>query len=60
MRTSSILLIRVKYILRMEGLISLVNRAAAFLIRYIFYYGTFYLYEHTTGNHNEADFMPRM
>ncbi|MFC1980355.1 hypothetical protein ACFLVS_05900, partial [Chloroflexota bacterium] len=43
-----------------EGLISLINRGAAFLIRSIFRYGTFYLYEHTMGNHNEADFMPRM
>ncbi|HEY92590.1 MAG TPA: GNAT family N-acetyltransferase [Dehalococcoidia bacterium] len=60
MRTSSMLLIRVKYILRTEGLISLVNRAASSLIRRIFHYGTFYLYEHTTGNHYEADFMPRM
>ena len=60
MRTSSMLLIRVKYILRTEGLISLVNRTVVFLIRHIFCYETFYLYEHTTGNHNEADFMPRM
>ena len=60
MRTSSMLFTRVKDILRTEGLISLVNRVAAFLIRSFFRYGTFYLYEHTMGNHNEADFMPRM
>ena len=60
MRTSSMLFTRVKDILRTEGLISLVNRVAAFLIRSFFRYRTFYLYEHTMGNHNEADFMPRM
>lgn len=60
MQTLSVLLTKIKDILRTEGLISLINRGAAFLIPHLFRYGTFYLYEHTMRNHNEADFVPRM
>ena len=51
---------RAKDILRTEGLISLINRVVALLIRHIFSYSTVYLYEHTMCNHDEADFIPRM
>ena len=64
MRTSNMILARVKDILRTEGSISLVKKVVVFPLslikRYLFYYGTFYLYEKTMDCLNEADFMPRI
>jgi len=54
------LLNRAKDILRTEGLQALLSRGFDFLARYLFHYGTFYLYEHTVKERSEADFMPRL
>jgi len=54
------LLIRVKDVLQTRGLLTLLNRGFDFLARYVFQYGTFYLYEHTVKERNEADFMPSL
>lgn len=54
------LLNRAKDILRTEGLLPLLSRGFDFLMRYLFHYGTFYLYEYTVKERNEADFMPRL
>lgn len=64
MRTPSMVITKIKDILKTEGPISLVKKIAVFLISSLFHfrYGTYYLYEHPIGNYNlnEADFMPRM
>jgi hypothetical protein len=46
--------------LQTEGLITLLKRGLSFFTgRYLFQYETFYLYEHTLKERNEADFLPR-
>ena len=51
---------RAKQILETEGLIALLKRGFSFFVgRYIFQYETFYLYQHTPKERNEADFLPR-
>lgn len=65
-RTSSMLLRRIKDIRKTEGFISLIKRLVVYLTRSLIHsfllYRNYYLYEHPIGsyNHNEADFMPRM
>jgi len=54
------LLNRAKDILRTEGLLTLLSRGFDFLARYLFSHGTFYLYQHTIKERNEADFMPKL
>ena len=51
---------RAKEILRTEGLMALLRRGFAFLMGRFFYYKTFYLYEHTLEQRNEADFLPKV
>ena len=55
-----ILINRAKDILRTGGLLILLSRGFTFLMRYVFQCGTFYLYEHTVKERNEADFMPSL
>ncbi len=52
--------IGVKDVLQKEGLIPLLRKGFTFLARYFFRYGTYYLYEHTMRERNEADFMPKI
>ena len=56
----SVLFRRAKYIFESEGLKPLFRRGFTFLIGYFFQYGTFYVYEHTIKEGNEADFMPKI
>lgn len=43
-----------------EGLITLLKRGLSFFVgRYIFQHESFYLYEHTFKERNEAEFLPR-
>ena len=58
--TLSALFIRAKDIWQKEGLISLLRRGRTFLAQRTFRYGTYYLYEHTIRERNEADFMPKI
>ena len=44
----------------MEGLEALLRRTLYFLLDPVFRYRTFYLYEHTLRDRNEADFIPRL
>ena len=56
------LFIRAKYIIKTEGLISLLRRGFRFLALLLFSYGTHYLYETTAEDFqrlNEADFKPK-
>lgn len=50
----------VKDILQREGVVSLLRRGFAFMRQYFFQYGTFYVYEHTMKERNEADFLPKI
>jgi len=52
--------IRAKDTLRKEGLISLARKGFTSLLLYFFRYQTCYVYEHTIGEMNEADFKPRI
>ncbi len=49
-----------KYIFQTEGLISLLRAGFTFLAGCFFRYETYYLYEVTAKERNEADFMPRI
>ena len=49
-----------KYIFQTEGLISLLRVGFTFLVRHFFQYRTYYLYEVTVKERNEADFMPKI
>ena len=49
-----------KHILRTEGLLPLLSRGFDFLTRYLFQYGTFYLYQHNIAERSETDFMPKL
>ena len=54
---------RAEYILKTEGLISLLKRGFRFLVEYCFHYRTFYLYETTLKDFqtlNETDFKPKI
>jgi hypothetical protein len=55
-----ILINRVKDILRTRGLLSLLSRGFDFLMRYLFSYGKYYLYELAVKERDEADFMPSL
>ena len=51
---------RAKQILQTEGFPSLLRHVLSFLNRGCFQYETYYLYEHTLKERNEAEFMPRI
>lgn len=55
--TLSVLFARAKNAFQTNGLTAVLSRGFAFLI---FHYGTYYLYEHTIKEENEADFVPRI
>jgi hypothetical protein len=46
--------------LQVEGLLSLLTSGTAYLVGQFFKYETYYLYEHTLAERNEADFMPKI
>ncbi len=54
------LLTRARVVLREEGLLSLLRIALAFLAGFLFRYETYYLYEHTMKERDEADFLPKV
>jgi RimJ/RimL family protein N-acetyltransferase len=54
------LLLRAKEILQTEGLLPLLRRGFVFLIGYLYRYESYYLYEHTLEEKNEADFLPKV
>jgi len=51
---------RAKQVLQTEGLIPLLRQGFAFLAASFLQCGTYYLYEHTVTERNEADFMPKI
>lgn len=51
---------RAKQILQTEGFLSLLRHVLSFLNRGCFQYETYYLYEHTLKERNEAEFMPKI
>jgi hypothetical protein len=50
---------RARYILENEGAISLLRRTFSYLASHIFFYDEYYLLRLSTGELNEADFLPR-
>jgi len=56
----TLLLLRAKEILQTEGLLPLLRRGFVFLIGYLYRYESYYLYEHTLEEKNEADFLPKV
>ena len=60
MGRSNVLLTRAKWLLQTEGLIPLLRQGFVFAASHILRYGTYYLYEHTLKERNEADFVPRI
>ncbi len=54
------LLKKAKRILQTEGLISLIKKGFTFLRVCSFSYGTYYCYEHTLKERDEADFLPKL
>lgn len=60
MRRFIVILRRAKHIFQTEGLPSLLRQGVKFLNRgHLFHHETYYLYEHTLKERNEADFMPK-
>ena len=59
-RSLTVLFGRAKNILQTEGLIPLLRCAFPFLTGYLFQYRTYYLYEHTLKEMDEANFRPRI
>lgn len=58
--TLNALSIRAKDVWQKEGLIPVLKRGFPLLARCFFQYGTFYVYEHTIKERNEADFLPKI
>lgn len=58
--TLNALSIRARDVWQQEGLIPLLRRGFLLLARCFFQYGTFYVYEHTIKERNEADFLPKI
>ncbi len=56
----SFLLKRAREISQTEGLLPLVRQGFVFLVAHFFRYENYYLYEHTIGESDEADFSPRV
>ncbi|MFC1993481.1 hypothetical protein ACFLV3_06750 [Chloroflexota bacterium] len=56
----NILLSRARYILAKKGLPALIKRGTLYFIRITFFYGTFYLYEHTIKERKEEEYLPRI
>jgi len=54
------LLLRAREILRTEGLLPLLRGGFIFLAGYLFRYESYYLYEHTLEERDEADFLPKI
>ncbi|MFC1847904.1 hypothetical protein ACFLXV_01140 [Chloroflexota bacterium] len=50
---------RARDILRTEGPVQLFTRGFDYVRRRLFTYGKYYLYEHSLGERNEADFLPK-
>ena len=56
----STLFVRAKDVLQREGLEALLRRTLYFLLDPVFQYRTYYFYEYTLRDQNEADFIPRL
>ena len=59
-RRLSTLFRRAKHVFRTEGLIPLLWQGFTFLAGYFFRYRTYYLYEYTLGQGDEAEFTPKI
>ena len=56
----SALFTKAKVVFQTEGLVPVLSRGLRLLVPYIFRYDTYYLYQHTMKERNEADFMPKI